>query len=168
MNVSGPINQTLTFTTASLTLEEVPSGTYAICITVDGVEASEFERCYSISVEQPSPLSVYGKVAPTGKSVHYDLSGGDVYTIFHNGKSIQTDEQSIDIDLDEGINQIRITTGIECQGIFEEEYFNSAEVFYTLIHLETNCQSISEDKILPSPLSYITHKEDCSKQVNIN
>ena len=131
VNVSGPINQTLTFTTASLTLEEVPSGTYAICITVDGVEASEFERCYSISVEQPSPLSVYGKVAPTGKSVHYDLSGGDVYTIFHNGKSIQTDEQSIDIDLDEGINQIRITTGIECQGIFEEEYFNSAEVFYT-------------------------------------
>ena len=131
VNVSGPINQTLTFTTASLTLEEVPSGTYVICITVDGVEASEFERCYSISVEQPSPLSVYGKVAPTGKSVHYDLSGGDVYTIFHNGKSIQTDEQSIDIDLDEGINQIRITTGIECQGIFEEEYFNSAEVFYT-------------------------------------
>ena len=131
VNVSGPINQTHTFTTASLTLEEVPSGTYVICITVDGVEASEFERCYSISVEQPSPLSVYGKVAPTGKSVHYDLSGGDVYTIFHNGKSIQTDEQSIDIDLDEGINQIRITTGIECQGIFEEEYFNSAEVFYT-------------------------------------
>ena len=131
VNVSGPINQTLTFTTASLTLAEVPSGTYAICITVDGVEASEFERCYSISVEQPSPLSVYGKVAPTGKSVHYDLSGGDVYTIFHNGKSIQTNEQSIDIDLDEGINQIRITTGIECQGIFEEEYFNSAEVFYT-------------------------------------
>ena len=109
----------------------MPSGTYAVCITVDGIDALEFERCYSITVEQPSPLSVYGKVASSGKTVHYDLSGGDVYTIFHNGKSVQTDAQSIDIDLDEGINQIRITTGIECQGIFEEEYFNSAEVFYT-------------------------------------
>ena len=131
VNISGPLNQTLPFTTESLTLEEVPSGTYAVCITVDGIDALEFERCYSITVEQPSPLSVYGKVASSGKTVHYDLSGGDVYTIFHNGKSVQTDAQSIDIDLDEGINQIRITTGIECQGIFEEEYFNSAEVFYT-------------------------------------
>ena len=131
VNVSGPLNQTLPFTSESLTLEEVPSGTYVVCITVDGVDASEFERCYSITVEQPSPLSVYGKVTPSGKTVHFDLTGGDTYTIFHNGKSIQTDAQSVDIDLDEGINQIRITTGIECQGIFEEEYFNSAEVFYT-------------------------------------
>jgi len=131
VNVSGPLNQTLPFTTESLTLEEVPSGIYSVCITVDGIDASEFERCYSITVEQPSPLSVYGKVTPSGKTVHFDLTGGDTYTIFHNGKSIQTDAQSINIDLDEGINQIRITTGIECQGIFEEEYFNSAEVFYT-------------------------------------
>ena len=131
VNVSGPLNQTLPFTTESLTLEEVPSGTYAVCITVDGIDASEFERCYSITVEQPSPLSVYGKVTPSGKTVHYDLTGGDIYTILHNGKSIQTDAQSFDIHLDQGINQIRITTGIECQGIFEEEYFNSTEVFYT-------------------------------------
>ncbi len=33
------------------------------------------------------------------------------------------------IDLDEGINQVKITTGIECQGVFEENYFNSVEVF---------------------------------------
>ena len=131
VNVSGPLNQTLPFTTETLTLEEVPNGTYAICITVDGIDASEYERCYSITVEQPSPLSVYGKVAPSGKTVHYNLTGGDVYTILHNGKSIQTEQQSIDIELVEGINQIRITTGIECQGIFEEEYFNSAQVFYT-------------------------------------
>ena len=131
VSVSGPLNQTLPFTTETLTLEEVPNGTYTICITVDGIDASEYERCYSIAVEQPSPLSVYGKVASSGKTVHYDLTGGDVYTILHNGKSIQTDQQSIDINLAEGINHIRITTGIECQGIFEEEYFNSADVFYT-------------------------------------
>ena len=94
VSVSGPLNQTLSFTTETLTLEEVPSGTYNICITVDGVEASEYERCYSIAVEQPSPLSVYGKVAPSGKTVHYDLTGGDVYTILHNGKSIQTNQQT--------------------------------------------------------------------------
>lgn len=109
----------------------MPNGTYNICITVDGVDPSEYQRCYAITVEQPSPLSVYGKLASSGKTVHYDLSGGDVYTITHNGESIQTDQNSIDITLAEGINHIRITTGIECQGIFEEDYFNSAAVYYT-------------------------------------
>ena len=131
VNVTGPLNETLPLTSETLTLSEVPNGTYNICITVDGVDPSEYQRCYAITVEQPSPLSVYGKLASSGKTVHYDLSGGDVYTITHNGESIQTDQNSIDITLAEGINHIRITTGIECQGIFEEDYFNSAAVYYT-------------------------------------
>ena len=131
VNISGQISQTLPFTSETLTINEVPNGTYTICITVDGVNASEFERCYTITVQEPSPLSVYGKVGSSGKTVHYDLAGGDFYTVTHNGKSFQTDQSSINITLTEGINQIRITTGIECQGIFEEEYFNSAAVYYT-------------------------------------
>ena len=131
VNISGPIEQSLTFSSENLSLNELSQGTYNICITVDGIEASEFERCYSVTLQEPDALSVYGKLGSSGKSVHYELEGGDVYTIIHNGESFQTDKSSVDITLEEGINHIRITTGIECQGIFEKNYFNSAKVYYT-------------------------------------
>ena len=131
VNITGPIEQNLPFTTESLSLSELSNGTYNICITVDGVDASEFERCFIVSVQEPEALYVYGKLGSSGKTVHYDLEGGDVYTITHNGESFQTDQSSIDIALAEGINHIRITTGIECQGVFEKNYFNSANVYYT-------------------------------------
>ena len=131
VNISGPIEQSLTFSSENLSLNELSQGTYNICITVDGIEASEFERCYSVTLQEPDALSVYGKLGSSGKSVHYELEGGDVYTIIHNGESFQTNKSSVDITLEEGINHIRITTGIECQGVFEKNYFNSAKVYYT-------------------------------------
>ena len=39
------------------------------------------------------------------------------------------EENTVELDLVDGLNYIQITTGIECQGIFEEQIFNSAEVF---------------------------------------
>ena len=116
---------------ASWTVPQLSSGYYEICITVEGQTVETFQRCYTVNITDPQPLSVYGKNSNSGKTINYTLKGGKVYTITHNGQSFQTDQNQVTIDLDEGINQIRITTGIECQGIFEEEYFNSAEVFYT-------------------------------------
>ena len=37
----------------------------------------------------------------------------------------------MELPLDEGINTVVITTGIECQGVFEKNYFNSAEVAFS-------------------------------------
>ena len=31
--------------------------------------------------------------------------------------------------MDKGLNNIKITTGVECQGIFEKNYFNSESIF---------------------------------------
>ena len=31
--------------------------------------------------------------------------------------------------MDKGLNNVKITTGVECQGIFEKNYFNSESVF---------------------------------------
>ena len=100
-----------------------------MCITVEGQSRETFERCYSVQINDPQPLSVYGKSQPSGKTMQYNLSGGKVYTITHNGTSYQTEENTVELDLVDGLNYIQITTGIECQGIFEEQIFNSAEVF---------------------------------------
>ena len=110
-------------------VENLSTGTYEVCITVDGQTPETFERCYTVNITDPQPLSVYGKTSSSGKTVQYSLKGGEVYTITHNGNSFQTDESKIALDLTDGINYIQITTGIECQGIFEEQIFTSAQVY---------------------------------------
>ena len=136
--ISGSLVSTSTLNEESWTMPNLSTGTYTLCVTVDGVDASEFERCFTVQIEDPQPLSVYSKMATSGKSVHYTLSGGDVYTITHNGESFQTKEEGIDISLKEGINHIQISTGIECQGVYENDYFNSAEVLFTPNPFQSN------------------------------
>ena len=118
------------------TFDNLSSGTYEVCITVEGQSRESFERCYTMQIEDPQPLSVYGKITPSGKSVEYNLSGGDIYTITHNSKSFQTKNNTVKIDLDNGMNFVKITTGIECQGIFEDNIFNSSEVILSPIPLK--------------------------------
>ncbi|CAI8193134.1 MAG: Alpha-agarase [Flavobacteriaceae bacterium] len=113
----------------SWSVPQLSSGDYEICITVEGQTVETFQRCYTVNITDPQPLSVYGKSVNRGKTINYTLEGGKVYTITHNGQSFQTDQKQVSIDLENGINQVKITTGIECQGVFIENYFNSAEVF---------------------------------------
>ena len=138
ISISGSLDSTSTFQEDTWSMPNLSTGTYTLCVTVDGIDSNEFERCFTVQIEDPQPLSVYSKMASSGKSVHYTLSGGDVYTITHNGKSYQTRDKGVDIPLKEGINHIRISTGIECQGIYENDYFNSAEVLFSPNPFQSN------------------------------
>ena len=57
------------------------------------------------------------------------MSGGKTYNITHNGITSQTKESEVTVELNKGFNSIKISTGFECQGIFEQSYFNSEDVF---------------------------------------
>jgi hypothetical protein len=56
------------------------------------------------------------------------MKGGQVYNVTHNGKTTQTSASEITIALDNGNNAIRVDTGLECQGVYQETFFNSSEV----------------------------------------
>ena len=129
IELDGILQNTSPIDATNWSLENLSTGAYEVCITVEGQSRETFERCYSVQINDPQPLSVYGKSQPSGKTMQYNLSGGKVYTITHNGTSYQTEENTVELDLVDGLNYIQITTGIECQGIFEEQIFNSAEVF---------------------------------------
>ena len=113
----------------SWSIPQLSSGDYEVCITVEGQTVETFQRCYTVNITDPEPLSVYGKSSNSGKTINYTLQGGKVYTITHNGQSFQTENNQVSIELDQGINQVKITTGIECQGVFVESYFNSSAVY---------------------------------------
>ena len=128
INISGVISQTQTLTSSSWSLENLSQGSYSICITVDGIDPSEFKRCFDVTINEPESLSVYSSANKTDQTVSYKLSGGQNYSITHNGVTEQTTDSEYTICLDKGVNTVSITTGIACQGIFEQAYFNSDTV----------------------------------------
>ncbi|MDC0485826.1 Ig-like domain-containing protein [Flavobacteriaceae bacterium] len=128
--ISGAVNQTDSFSSSNWTLEGLSSGVYTICITVDGVSPLEFERCFEVTIEESDPLLVSSLYNKENQTVSFDLSGGSAYQITHNGKTTQTSSSKHTVQLDKGINNISISTGIECQGLFENTYLNSYEVKY--------------------------------------
>jgi hypothetical protein len=114
--------------TTNYRIENLSGGVYTVCLTVEGYPASEYQRCFDVLIEEPQPLSVYASKAADSKTVNFSLKGGQVYNITHNGKTVQTDQSNYSLKLDNGNNVINISTGIECQGVYEQTYFNSAMI----------------------------------------
>ena len=76
------------------------------------------------------PLIVNSFYNDLNQTVSFDLSGGTTYQIVQNGKTTQTSSGKYTLQLEKGVNTISISTGIECQGLFQKSYLNSYEVRY--------------------------------------
>jgi len=83
-----------------------------------------------VTITEPSPLVVSSFFSKANQSVSFVLDGGSNYKVTHNGKTTQTESNKHTVSLEKGINNISISTGIECQGLFQETYLNSYEVKY--------------------------------------
>ena len=131
VSVSGAVNTTDRITGSSWSLDQLSAGVYSVCVTVEGVNPLEFERCFEVTISEPDPLVVSSFFSKSEESVSFNLSGGTTYQITQNGKTTQTSSSKYTVQLEKGINNISISTGIECQGLFENSYLNSYEVKYT-------------------------------------
>ena len=131
VEVTGAINSSETFTTKNWSIDGLSAGVYNLCITAAGVDPNEFERCFEVTIEERDPLIVSSFYNYTDQTVSFDLSGGSTYQITQNGKTTQTSSGKYTLQLEKGVNTISISTGIECQGLFEASYLNSYEVKYT-------------------------------------
>lgn len=104
------------------------AGTYNVCVTANSVPVSEFQRCFTVTLNDPEGLSVMSQFNSGDEVVNFQLKGGTNYTIVHNGKTIQTDQSNYALSLAKGVNKVRITNGIECQGVYERTFMNSYDV----------------------------------------
>ena len=109
-------------------LSQLDAGNYRICVTVNGIPASEFERCFNVQLSNPEGLEILTQFNPGDEVVNFQLKGGTNFTIVHNGKTIQTSDSNYALRLAKGVNKVRITNGIECQGVYERTFMNSYDV----------------------------------------
>lgn len=111
----------------SHTISNLTSGTYAVCISATEGTLSYVEQCFEIIITEPEPLGVGSKTAIDGNSVVLNLQGAESYNIELNGTLIRTGQTEISLNLIKGVNTLKVSTDLACQGVHEEVFFNSAE-----------------------------------------
>ena len=111
----------------SYSLSDLSAGTYNICLTATEGPTTYQEHCFEVIIAEPEPLGVSSKIAPDGKSVLLTLQGADSYNIELNGQSIETELPEISLDLKIGVNTLKVSTDLSCQGTYEEVFFNSSK-----------------------------------------
>lgn len=129
VTVSGTSSGSAVLSTAngfSQNIENLMAGTYKVCITIEGRD--NYEQCYQVKVEGPTPLEAYAKLNRASKTVSFNMSGAKSYNIYHNGKVITTSDTHAEITLSKGLNTIKISTDSECQGEVSQEIFISEDV----------------------------------------
>ncbi|MBZ9630019.1 thrombospondin type 3 repeat-containing protein [Salegentibacter sp. LM13S] len=110
----------------SANIENLSAGTYAICITIDGQD--EYEQCFDVTIEGPTPLEAYSSVNYANNTVSFSLDGANLYKIEHNGKITTTSQPRVVLDLKTGKNKFTISTDSECQDVFYKEVLLSEDI----------------------------------------
>ena len=104
ISINGNTPETIEGTTWSL--QELEAATYTVCLTTESLET--FEQCFNVTINQPRDLSVLASVARDNRII--------------------TEESDYKLNLNKGLNVIRITGDKECQGVYEETIFNSEDI----------------------------------------
>jgi photosystem II stability/assembly factor-like uncharacterized protein len=98
--------------------ENLISGTYEICITVENQRS--YKSCFDVVISEPEDLSVFSKVDAKSKTMEINMKGGVNYEVNLNGKSIRTEEPQLSLGLRPGRNELKVSTDVLCQGVYEE------------------------------------------------
>ena len=102
---------------------------YELCLTNDSFP--NYKQCYNLNIEEPEDLSVLTSINRDDRQVLLNLTGSESYNIILNGALIKTRQNIIDLPLEAGFNTIKVTTNLECQGVFEETIFISEDILFS-------------------------------------
>ena len=106
-------------------VENLSKGTYQVAIAVNG---QNYERIYSVTVGEPDPLVASTRLQLDTRSLDLNLAGGSTYIIQLNNRRFDTAQKSLTLNLSPGMNRLIVSTDLDCQGNYEEEFFVSEKV----------------------------------------
>ncbi len=161
-------NTTDTFTD-SYQLNDLSAGTYTVCFNATDDGDVYQEMCFDVVVSEPELLSVSSVLSATGNTIRLALEGADVYFVELNGETIQTSEKELVLDLQKGTNILKVATGLECQGSYEEQFFLSEGVaVYPNPFVDVLRINVKEPQSLRLEVYSLSGQQILSKQQNVS
>jgi len=112
----------------SLIIEDLEVGVYTINFTIDSQEG--YIQSFETTITEPAPLQGKAQVDYFSKTAKLKLSGSEVYFIEVNGQMMASNSNDFSAPLKPGKNIIKVTTPLDCQGIYEEVLFMSEKLRY--------------------------------------
>ena len=112
--------------TNTVEIRNVRAETYEFCLTLESQH--DYKQCYTLVITEPEDLIVLPIEGLSGGRIAYEMSGASNYIIEFNGLVFETTDNYISFALERGKNTIRIKTGADCQGVFEETIFLSDDI----------------------------------------
>ena len=107
------------------TFENLIAGSYFLCISGTNGAITYQETCFSLVITEPEPLSAFATLV--GRVLELTLEGGSLYNVELNGLVTQTRESKIQLQLEDGLNTLKVYTDLPCQGTHEEAFFFSSK-----------------------------------------
>jgi len=112
----------------SLVIEDLEVGSYTINFTIDSQEG--YIQSFETTITEPAPLQGKAQVDYFSKTAKLKLSGSEVYYIEVNGQMMASNSNDFSAPLKPGKNIIKVTTPLDCQGVYEEVLFMSEKLRY--------------------------------------
>ena len=112
----------------SLVIEDLEVGVYTINFTIDSQEG--YIQSFETTITEPAPLQGKAQVDYFSKTAKLRLSGSKVYYIEVNGQMMASNSNNFSAPLRPGKNVIKVTTPLDCQGVYEEVLFMSEKLRY--------------------------------------
>ena len=125
-NVSGFSFDPVKIEGSNWNLSGLEAGVYEVCLTNELF--SNFKQCFNVNIQEPIDLSVLAGINRDNRQINLNLKGSSSYNILFNGLNFKTSSSELNLDLKPGINTIKVSTNLECQGVFEETIFISEEI----------------------------------------
>ena len=119
------VNSTETFNASTLTFDSLPAGIYSLCISASDGSLTSLEQCFEVVIVEPELLSVSSKANLNGSVVDLELGGASLYNIELNGVVSQVENSVVSLNLKAGLNILKVSTNLVCQGTYEEQFLFS-------------------------------------------
>ena len=124
--MSNPVIITGENKTANVT--GLSKGDYTVCFKVTG--QADYEQCFDITIGEPKALSAFVDVDSDNRTTTIQLGGSIEYNVNINGEMFKVTSDNFTSSLKTGLNIIKISTDLDCQGLIEREVFISEDIHY--------------------------------------
>jgi len=111
---------------ANSVLSGLVLGEYTMVFTVENVK--NYQQAFDVKITEPAPLVVQSTIDAGNKSMNIQLGGSTTYLVKINEASFKVTEANWSTALPAGLVKLQVSTDLQCQGIYVEEFFVSESV----------------------------------------